>query len=562
MATVFDPSKYLQANQGLQQAIEGEKSKGVGNWNPDILKAAEEHYNQYGKAEGRPTGQDMTQTTPQQPQVLQPTGPSYNDLNAQLVAAQKQAKLSGLTNSLNSSISTLNQQDAAIDPQAYKDRAIKSNQSQVGGKNFAEFLANRGQINSGFANQSELNRNMQLSSDIGAIDTAARAQHNKIATDKTNLQTAFNNDVASANAGIEADSLNRQLQNYKDQQSRQDALSQFEKNYGISLAGLTGKINGQDTLATQQLNNDISNTKFNQNMQTKQLSNQEKQQIFDNAMATSGMNETKAQNDFVRRMQEKGFSADEAQRQWENTFQTTQARKADTQQIFENTMATANFDQNKAQNDFVRAMQTKGYDADQAQREWENNFNVKKFNSDQDQRFFDNVMTQSNFDENKAQNEFVRTMQQKGFTADQAQRKFENALNTKQFTESVRQNNIAQGNWQKEMTVKQAQDKIDNAFKSKQISQDSAQLAIQQMKAKAELDPNSLDNQYKKAQLEHLNSSPATYDFKTDPDFADDVEGVLNDENAEETITKNAAMLIKKYGKDGFEDLLKKARGE
>lgn len=163
----------------------------------------------------------------------QPQQPQYNpmDTNSQLVEMQKANKLAGFTGAYNASISNLDRQDAKIDPQAYQDRSKTSTSSQLGARSLAEYMANRGQTNSGFANQSELTRNMQLQNDIGGIDLQARNMHNNIATSKTDLANALQTDIQGANAGIEAESLQRQMQMMQQEQQRQDQLNQSNKTF-------------------------------------------------------------------------------------------------------------------------------------------------------------------------------------------------------------------------------------------------------------------------------------------------------------------------------------------
>lgn len=178
------------------------------------------------------------------------------------------------------------------------------------------------------------------------------------------------------------------------------------------------------------------------------------------------------------------------------------------------------------------------------------------------QQDFENTMAQNQFDEAKAQNAFVRQMQEKGFTADESQRKWERGMQTRQFEESIRQNKLAQSNWQKEMTFKQAQAAIDNAVSQGRLGQDAAQLALQQAKFAADQDPNSLDNQYKRAQIDNIKNKGVDYDFNKDPDYADDYQYAVTSKNSEQILTDKAADFIKKYGTEGYQTLLKAARGE
>lgn len=89
-------------------------------------------------------------------------------------------------------------------------------------------------------------------------------------------------------------------------------------------------------------------------------------------------------------------------------------------------------------------------------------------------------------------------------TADTRQREANQAAQDKSFEESIRQFNTQQGNWQKQFTFNEMQHKIENALAQKRISQDGAQIALAQARFAADQDPNSLDNQYKRMQIQNM----------------------------------------------------------
>jgi hypothetical protein len=86
----------------------------------------------------------------------------------------------------------------------------------------------------------------------------------------------------------------------------------------------------------------------------------------------------------------------------------------------------------------------------------------------------------------------------------------------KSFGESKRQFDIGQQNWQKEMTFKEREAQIQDALNMGQLSVSQAQLALSKAKFDSDNDPNSLDNQIKKAQLNEANSwnDPSTIENK------------------------------------------------
>jgi hypothetical protein len=80
----------------------------------------------------------------------------------------------------------------------------------------------------------------------------------------------------------------------------------------------------------------------------------------------------------------------------------------------------------------------------------------------------------------------------------------------KTYNENVREFDINQKNWQQQFTYQQAQDAIQNQIARGQLSISQGNLALAKARLDAENDPNSLDNQIKRAQL---NSENAQTDY-------------------------------------------------
>jgi len=121
---------------------------------------------------------------------------------------------------------------------AIADRQNQNIQSQVNKLNFAEFLANRGQVSSGFGGQAELSRQNVLARGIGDINQAEQTQLNQYGTQRANINTAFNQDLTSGTQAIALDTASKLLA-YKEQlrgeklareeQFRREALTQAEQ---------------------------------------------------------------------------------------------------------------------------------------------------------------------------------------------------------------------------------------------------------------------------------------------------------------------------------------------
>lgn len=183
-----------------------------------------------------------------------------------------------------------------------------------------------------------------------------------------------------------------------------------------------------------------------------------------------------------------------------------------------------------------------------------------EYNDRMEQQEFENALSQNQFNEAKSQNAYVRKMQEKGFTADEAQRKWDNSFKTKQFEQSIKDGKLSQSNWQKEMTFKEAQAKIEKALAQGRLNNDNAQLALQQAKLNADNDPNSLDNQYKKAQIENIKNKGTDFDYKTDADFQATYSAAIQDQKTSlDKLKKSPQKYISAFGIDGYKALLSAA---
>jgi hypothetical protein len=179
-----------------------------------------------------------------------------------LKQAQISANIASLGKSRDQSLSNLSAEKATIAPEYYAKRNTESTQSLLGAKNFAEFLANRGQTNSGLAGQGQIASDVALQGGLGALNQQELGANTDIARRTTDVGNAYNSDVASANAGAEATALQNTITQMNADRAFNQNTDQFNKNYGLQEAGLTGTFNGQKTFAAQQA--DLQAAQFQQ----------------------------------------------------------------------------------------------------------------------------------------------------------------------------------------------------------------------------------------------------------------------------------------------------------
>lgn len=129
-----------------------------------------------------------------------------------LADAQRQSRISALGKARDSALSGLDAEKATIDPYYYDKRNQAAGASDVSAMNFAQFMAGRG-IKGSAGAMPEMYRNAALQGQIGRLDTQQAAEHSDIARRRSGIQSAYESDVASANADIDAQTM----QNYINQ---------------------------------------------------------------------------------------------------------------------------------------------------------------------------------------------------------------------------------------------------------------------------------------------------------------------------------------------------------
>lgn len=305
----------------------------------------------------------------------------------------KASKIAALEKARQGALSSLSAEESTIAPQYASARQQTVALSDLGAKNFAEYLAKRGLRSSGAASQGQIAQNVALQNAMGDINLAESQAKADIARRRSDIETAYQTDLANVAAGVDTSILPMIIEQMN--ANRQYGLQ--EKQLGLQEAGLTGYYN---PYANVQIPADIASeiSKYSDNYQAEI---NRRMAINPNDPLIPYLQAARAQ---------KIFNNPELLKQYGSEFMTTAAK----------------------------------------------------------------------------------------------QQQFENDLATRKFEESIRQFNIGQENWQRQFTYQQMQDKIQNALAAKRISLEQAQVALQQAKFKAEQDPDSLDNQYKRAQIEAM----------------------------------------------------------
>jgi hypothetical protein len=138
----------------------------------------------------------------------------------ELAEAKKRAQLAALDNAYNTALASLAERESGLGQQYYDAKNRAAAQSDIGALNFAQRAASLG-IKGNAGNMPEIYRNAALQGNIGVLETQEQADRSAIARDRTNLANRLAADKASAEAGIDAASL----QSYIDQMNLDRAFN-------------------------------------------------------------------------------------------------------------------------------------------------------------------------------------------------------------------------------------------------------------------------------------------------------------------------------------------------
>jgi hypothetical protein len=246
---------------------------------------------------------NQVKTVEQAPPVVQ--GTQQNNTQSmidQLNAAKRQAVFAQLDKSRQGALSGLQAERAGIQPKYYDQRNQVAAGGQQQARNLAEFMANRGGAKSGSNAQATISNNMTTQGNLGALGRQEAQAYTDIERRTSDVNSAYEADKLSATAGIEADRMNAIINQMN-----------TDRGFGIQEAGMTGVLNGQQTLGARSLGLQEQNQNFQQNMQTQQLerSNFESDRQFEMAKGQQEWNNAFAQGQ---------FDFNKAQTAWDNTF--------------------------------------------------------------------------------------------------------------------------------------------------------------------------------------------------------------------------------------------------
>ena len=177
----------------------------------------------------------------------------YTDYNIdkyieELTKAQRQSVLAGLDKARRQAVSALQAEKAQIQPQYYDKRNQANVAMNQAGRNFAEFLAQRGLQSSGVAAQGELSNLSAYQRTLGELGRQEQQAYDDIARRMTDVESAYLADLQAAEAGLQAQQMQALIAEMQRQRDLALQQEQFNRQFGLQEAGLTGTYQGTPTL--------------------------------------------------------------------------------------------------------------------------------------------------------------------------------------------------------------------------------------------------------------------------------------------------------------------------
>lgn len=158
----------------------------------------------------------------------------------QLNTANKKSATADLTTAKNLSLANINTARATIEPEYLKQRNTVDTNSQVQARNFAEFMANRGQNNvagmNGSLAQNTIASGAMRQGNLGSLATGEAKAFTENTKQSTDVGTAYNAAVASSNAKIDAATLGQMITSIADYNSKVIAQENYNTNRADTLA--------------------------------------------------------------------------------------------------------------------------------------------------------------------------------------------------------------------------------------------------------------------------------------------------------------------------------------
>lgn len=226
-----------------------------------------------------------TASVPLQPlQPLQPQQPQFNvqDQINQLTASQQAASAASLGKARDSSLSQLGADRSKIEPTYYAARNQASTQNQLGARNLSEYLANRGQTNSGVSSQGAIASNVALQGQYGSLKTSQLGEEAENTRAVQNVNSGYESDMVASKANIQSQALQAAINQYNS-----------DRSFGLEESNATGMYNGVQTIGGRTADANIASSNASTNLNVAQLQEIQNPNSVTNQLAKIGLDTAK-----------------------------------------------------------------------------------------------------------------------------------------------------------------------------------------------------------------------------------------------------------------------------
>jgi len=209
ITSVQTPSDRLKDSQ-----IKAQDKKVVSEVKPKIEVKKEEEVKPVDEVKVVPDNQVTPSDTSITKEIT--SSKAYSDL----IEAQKAKTISDLDAIKQQALGKIGQQQAAINPQFEAQRAQAATQSMQQARNFAEYMAARGQTNAGITAQAELSRGSGLTRQLGEIGQQQQAAQQDVAMRRSVIEQDYLNKIANATTEAEIQKAAKEYQDLIKQEER------------------------------------------------------------------------------------------------------------------------------------------------------------------------------------------------------------------------------------------------------------------------------------------------------------------------------------------------------
>lgn len=180
-------------------------------------------------------GTETTQETSNSPYDT-----DIQDKISALSDAKKQSQMDALAKARNNALSSLDSRKSTIEPYYYNKRNQAAAQNDVGAMNFAQYMASRG-VQGNAAAMPEMYRNAALQSQLGNLNTQEVSDLSAIESDRSNIESNYQADIAAAAQDAEATKLQNYISQLNlDRNYNADQANTAQKNFDNTIYAYSG----------------------------------------------------------------------------------------------------------------------------------------------------------------------------------------------------------------------------------------------------------------------------------------------------------------------------------